>query len=792
MIINLKPFTLVVLVGPSNSGKSVFARWLLNAFLAQDPRLTGSIISSDALRAEVTGRGDLPIGDQVLEEASGAAFELLRAKLKAYTAPLTGQHLVIVDSTGLNEAFRKELSQTARTARYQSLAVVFDYSRSEYLSEGLPTHLRPAVIAQAKRLKESVLPSIKKEHFNGVLKLRKRDTDHFAGASVELELREVFDRTQLKLEPGQRLALIGDIHEQADALEQLSAQIPADCVLVQVGDYLDKNDNTESIIDVLEKLVETRGLILVHGNHENYVAGRLMGTIEPSDADAHFSSLPVLQARPELAARFLKLWEGSRPFLRIDRPGQRTTWVTHAPCASEVVGKLTTFDLRDQRNLRVPDRTEAGTQQAIAGLRAQASSQGPWRVFGHIAHRGAIRHYNQLWLDTGAAHQGGKLSAVILSDAAPQFVQVPVAKGIDEAPINLEPVVEKASPSRAMFDLDEEEQYTLRKVLQGNVRFISGTMAPASAKGSDDIESLELGLGVFAKAAVPQVILEPKIMGSRAQVYLYKGQPEACFATSRKGHRITWVDGLPDLLSELLEKYSSQSSFLWDRELILDGELMPWAALGASLIQRDFLEYRDAIEGELKTLMADEMFNRLFPENPVTDQLQHLAAFDRQLALYGEPGPLRFEAFSILSIDGQDVTSLNQEVVFKTVSDQPYLVLDPQDPSALKSAQDFFETLTTEKGMEGVVIKPLVPQDSVPPYLKVRNKEYLRLIYGYDYPQRLAKLCSSKNTRGKLNLSISEWNLGRKMLTASKESLEGLVCAMLFDMRKERALDPRL
>lgn len=791
MIINLKPFTLVVLVGPSHCGKSVFAQWLLKAFLAQDPRLTGSIISSDALRMEVTGRTDLSIGDQVLEEASDAAFELLRAKLKAYMAPLTGQHLVIVDSTGLNEAFRKELSQTARLARYQSLAVVFDYSRSEYLSEQVPAHLRHSVISQAKRLKEAVLPNIKKEHFNEVLKLRKRDTEHYASASVGLELREVFDRTQLKLEAGQRLALIGDVHEQAEALSALVDQIPEDCVLVQVGDYLDKNANTEGVIEVLEKLVESRGLILVHGNHENYVAGRLQGSIDEGDADKHFSALPVLQARPDLAARFLKLWEGSRPFLRIDRPGHRTTWVTHAPCASEVVGKLTSFDLRDQRNLRVADRTEEGTQQAIAGLRTKASSQGPWRAFGHIAHRGAVRHYNQLWLDTGAAHQGGKLTAVILSDAAPLYFQVPVAKGIEDAPINLEPVVEKPEPTRAMFDLDEDEQYTLRKVLQGNVRFISGTMAPASAKGSEDIESLELGLGVFAKAGVPQVILEPKFMGSRAQVYLFKGQPEACFATSRKGHRISWVEGLPELLAELLEKFSKESDFEWEH-LIIDGELMPWAALGASLIQREFLEYRDAVEGELNTLQTDEVFAQLFPENTVEDQLRHLAAFDRQLELYGKPGALRFEPFSILSIDGEDATDLNQEVVFKAISDQPCLVLDPRDSGALQAAQSFFEQLTTEKGMEGVVIKPLVPHDAAPPYLKVRNKEYLRLIYGYDYPQRLAKLCSAKNTRGKVALSISEWNLGRKMLAASKESLEGLVCAMLFDMRKERALDPRL
>ena len=48
--------------------------------------------------------------------------------------------------------------------------------------------------------------------------------------------------------------------------------------------------------------------------------------------------------------------------------------------------------------------------------------------------------------------------------------------------------------------------------------------------------------------------------------------------------------------------------------------------------------------------------------------------------------------------------------------------------------KELFLELTKRDKLEGVVIKPdRITEDRVVPYMKVRNPDYLTLIYGFDY-----------------------------------------------------------
>ena len=69
--------------------------------------------------------------------------------------------------------------------------------------------------------------------------------------------------------------------------------------------------------------------------------------------------------------------------------------------------------------------------------------------------------------------------------------------------------------------------------------------------------------------------------------------------------------------------------------------------------------------------------------------------------------------------------------------------------------------------MEGVVLKPEVIQANAAPYMKVRNKDYLSIIYGYDYgfPHKYKKLMKQKNINPKLRTSMNEYRLGNQMLS---------------------------
>jgi hypothetical protein len=69
---------------------------------------------------------------------------------------------------------------------------------------------------------------------------------------------------------------------------------------------------------------------------------------------------------------------------------------------------------------------------------------------------------------------------------------------------------------------------------------------------------------------------------------------------------------------------------------------------------------------------------------------------------------------------------------------------------------------------EGVVLKPEHYDKDVAPFLKWRNPEYLRLVYGYDYrmPKKYARLCKAKSVRNKLRASKEEYAIGLRMLAA--------------------------
>jgi F420-dependent oxidoreductase-like protein len=108
--------TLVVLVGAPGSGKSTWAQ-------AQFP--DHQVVSTDRLRALV-GEGE---GDQ---RASGDAFALLADVLERR---LRRNLLTVVDSTGLDAAFRQQLVATAQRFGVPCIAVLFDVTATTALTQ---------------------------------------------------------------------------------------------------------------------------------------------------------------------------------------------------------------------------------------------------------------------------------------------------------------------------------------------------------------------------------------------------------------------------------------------------------------------------------------------------------------------------------------------------------------------------------------------------------------------------------------------------------------------------------
>ncbi|MGH3282963.1 MAG: polynucleotide kinase-phosphatase, partial [Trebonia sp.] len=99
-----------------------------------------------------------------------------------------------------------------------------------------------------------------------------------------------------------------------------------------------------------------------------------------------------------------------------------------------------------------------------------------------------------------------------------------------------------------------------------------------------------------------------------------------------------------------------------------------------------------------------------------------------------------------------------------------HVFADTADPASRAAATDWWTALT-EAGGEGMVVKPASPlrdgdlargtKGLAQPGLKVRGREYLRIIYGPDYTQlaNLAKL-RTRSVGKKRSLALREYVLG--------------------------------
>jgi protein phosphatase len=127
-------------------------------------------------------------------------------------------------------------------------------------------------------------------------------------------------------------------------------------------------------------------------------------------------------------------------------------------------------------------------------------------------------------------------------------------------------------------------------------------------------------------------------------------------------------------------------------------------------------------------------------------------------------------------------------------------IVDLADEAACADAVGWWEALTGSGG-EGMVVKPrdFVTRSKkglIQPALKVRGREYLRIIYGpeYDAPDNLARL-RERGLGGKSNLALREFALGHEALKrfVAREPLRRVhECVFSVLALESEPIDPRL
>ena len=375
----------------------------------------------------------------------------------------------------------------------------------------------------------------------------------------------------------------------------------------------------------------------------------------------------------------------------------------------------------------------------------------------------------------------------------------------------------------------------LNFMVRSNINFLSGTMCPAR-KLDEELESLYWAMDYYKSVGVDQVVLQPKWMGSRAQSYIFK-EPEDNFIVTRRGS-VRQIPQLDSRLQSLFIKLESRYPGL--RFAIIDGEILPWSYFAKDLISESFSGISEMMRREIDLVVSKNIFEEfekleyrfgglditaidkstfiakqghhnwralqaysVLAEEfiPFENQLHNLELYDQQVSLYGGDGDLEFKSFMILKLGFEDGSEQLGYEVYNNYSgfsdDEPIGVYSTD--GEYHPAVEFFNSLTGG-GYEGVVVKPLEIRMDVIPYFKVRNEEYLRLVYGPNYtePTFYGKLLQRKSIRYKMKLSMGDWLRGWEMLKIPYNEVRGserifrLFTEHLFSESHAETVDPRL
>ena len=374
--------------------------------------------------------------------------------------------------------------------------------------------------------------------------------------------------------------------------------------------------------------------------------------------------------------------------------------------------------------------------------------------------------------------------------------------------------------------------------------YLPPTMSPvATATRGDLLEHPDQAFDAYRADGVESVLCEEKHMGSRAVLLVCRSPaaapaaPAASASSARfglPGPGAIWTrTGRPFFAPELTAALTGQvraaaeKAGLFDELdtawLLLDAELLPWNAKAGSLLRDQYAAVGAAARASLPAAVSvlEQACARGLPDvgarlERTRSRLANAEAFIAAYLRYcwatdGLTG-VRVAPFQLLASEGavyhkrphrwhlaladRLAVAADQELITTTRR----LEVETGDPASVAAATRWWEDLTAAGG-EGMVVKPAAnltrgPNRLVQPGLKVRGREYLRIIYGPDYtePANLVRL-RQRGLSHKRSLALREYALGLEALdrVARGEPLWRVhECVFAVLALESEPVDPRL
>ncbi|MFI8292775.1 polynucleotide kinase-phosphatase [Streptomyces sp. NPDC085614] len=371
--------------------------------------------------------------------------------------------------------------------------------------------------------------------------------------------------------------------------------------------------------------------------------------------------------------------------------------------------------------------------------------------------------------------------------------------------------------------------------------YLPPTMAPtATSRAEGFLEHPAEAFAQYAADGVQRVVCEEKHMGSRAVALVCRDAEaarerfgvDAAEGVTGSLHTRTGRPFFDDraVTEEVLARLRAAvtAAGLWDELdtdwLLLDGELMPWSLKSAGLLRAQYAAVgaasRAVFPGALGALEQAVARGVEGVDALLAKQRERAAdaeAFTEAYRRYCWPTQglegVRFAPFQLLAVRGRSLAALPHDeqlgLLDRLVEHDPAgllqvtrrLVVDTGDEASVRAGVDWWLEMTAAGG-EGMVVKPLAAlvRDGkgrlVQPGVKVRGREYLRIIYGPEYtrPENLERL-RNRFLGHKRSLALREYALGLEALDrlAEGEPLWRIHEAVFAVLALEsEPVDPRL
>ncbi|WP_210464251.1 polynucleotide kinase-phosphatase [Rufibacter roseolus] len=846
--IKLPELALVLLVGPSSSGKSTFAR---THFLGTE------VISSDYCRALVSD-------DENNLDATKDAFDLLH-----YLAAkrLRRGKLTVIDALNIRKEDRAKLVQLAKDNYALAAAIVLEapmktlFERHDRRTDR--TFGRHALEKMVDNFRRS-LRTIKREGFGYVYTVED-------GEEVQIVRQPLWNNRKEETGP---FDIIGDVHGCFDELVELlthlgytldltdsgrySVKAPANRKAIFLGDLTDRGPKSPEVLRLVMDMVANGTALCIRGNHDDKLLKYLQGR---DVVIAHGLEKTVAQLASTSAEFKAEVWAFLDSLIAHYILDDGRLVVAHGGLPEEMHGRASSavraFCLYGETTGEIDEFGLPVRYNWAKNYKGKAMV-----VYGHTPVPGLDWLNNTLNVDTGCVF-GGKLTALrypeketvqvqsreVYSDPVrPLLPETPALQAAQQEYDNLldigllkdKYIVETNLGNRVV--VREENAVAALEVMSRFaldpkwLLYLPPTMSPPETSALPNyLEHPQEVFNYFQKNGVRHLICEEKHMGSRAIAVVCKN-PEVAVTRfgmhtpalgtiyTRTGRRFFTDSTSEEAFLEVLNRALTASGF-WDKFntdwVCLDGELLPWSSKARDLIVNQYAAVGSSAANGLSrasTVLQQALERGL----PVESLLQTVEARAEKIGKYvasyhnysrdteGIEG-MQFAPFHLLATEGKVHVDQQHPWHMEQLGeicnqDERYLLLtayrfvDLEDGQSVNAAITWWTELTSAGG-EGMVVKPLDFISThkgrlIQPAMKCRGSEYLRIIYGpeYDLYGNLERL-KQRSVKAKRELAIQEFSLSVEALQrfVNREPLRRIhECVFGVLAMESEEVDPRL